>query len=347
MNTDLKNFFKEFFKKFKWEFIKAYSVVIITKLFNMFLGTYILKVIVNKAKINEFDNLILLGLIYCFLVCMECLEKIYYKSIRYNFIKKLDREYVLKLFKKILEQEISFFNNNLSGQLSSKIFSIQKNLEDIFRYGIFTVSNLITIIIGFFIFYFISPKITYFSVVWFVCYLPITIYLFKLNFKISSKNSEITTKTTGIINDCFINIANIKMFNTENRECREIKRQSLNILRSESKKLFLKNILNFFNYVMGFILAFGIFSIVFINYMNNKTSIGSILLVSNYSLITIFYMYRVVRYTFKIINCVAKVNNSIKTLFKEIKIKDNKNAVKLNCTEGKIVFKNVTFKYDD
>ena len=61
---------------------------------------------------------------------------------------------------------------------------------------------------------------------------------------------------------------NIKMFSNEKREYKQIKRQSLKILRSQSQILKSQNFLNLFNYFMGAILAFGIFSIVFISYLN-------------------------------------------------------------------------------
>lgn len=347
MQTKISAFLWGFVKKFRWQFVKFYSMMIVEDLAIMLVSSYVLKIITDKANNNSFDNLILYGLLYCFLLTYSYLSRFFRKSIEYTVRKKLDRKYVLKFFKTTLDHEISFFANNLTGQLTSKIFNIQSKLEYIFGYGIGVISNAITTFAGFFVFYFIDYKITIFGIVWFLIYLPIIVCLFKRNFAVSDKNSENITKSTGIINDCFINIMNIKMFSNEKREYRQIKRQSLNILRSQSQILKSKNILNLFNYFMGGILAFGIFSIVFVSYLNGKTPIGSLLFVSGFALTVIFWINFAIRTSFDIVSAIATINNSIDVLTQEVKIKDKKDAKPLELKGGRISFKNIKFSYDD
>lgn len=347
MQTKISAFLWDFIKKFRWQCMQFYSLMVVEDAFLMLLSSYVLKIITDKANNNSFNNLIFYGLLYCFILTYSYLSRFFRKSVEYKVRKKLDKEYVLKFFKNTLNHEISFFSNNLTGQLTSKIFNIQGKLENIFADGANLVSNTIITFTGFFVFYFVDYKITILGIVWFIFYLPVMIILFKRNFAVSDKNSENITKSTGIVNDCFINIMNIKMFSNEKREYKQIKRQSLKILRSQSQILKSQNFLNLFNYFMGGILAFCIFSIVFISYLNGKIPVGSLLFVSTFALTIIFWINHGIRIAFNIISSIATINNSINTLTQEIKIKDKKDAKPLEITGGKISFKNIKFSYDD
>ena len=124
MQTKISAFLWGFVKKFRWQFVKFYSMMIVEDLAIMLVSSYVLKIITDKANNNSFDNLILYGLLYCFLLTYSYLSRFFKKSIEYTVRKKLDRKYVLKFFKTTLDHEISFFANNLTGQLTSKIFNI-------------------------------------------------------------------------------------------------------------------------------------------------------------------------------------------------------------------------------
>ena len=344
---NIKVFLLDFIKKFKWQFVKFYSMMFIEDLFLMLVDSYMLKIILDKATNKNFNNLVLYGLLYSFILTCLYLTRFVRKNIEYKVRKKLDKEYVLKFFKTTLDHEISFFANNLTGQLTSKIFNIQKKLEDIFNNIISLISKIVITFVCFSVFYFVDYKITILGIFWFLFYLPVMIILFKRNFAVSDKNSENITKSTGIVNDCFINIMNIKMFSNEKREYKQIKRQSLKILRSQSQILKSQNFLNLFNYFMGGILAFCIFSIVFISYLNGKTPVGSLIFVSTFALTIIFWINHGIRIAFNIISSIATINNSINSLTQEVKIKDKKDAKPLELKGGRISFKNIKFSYDD
>lgn len=347
MRNKVLAFLWDFVKKFKWEIIVFYSRVTIADLIYLILSGYFLKIITDKARNNDFENLVLYGIFYCFLLSILYLNRILNKRAEYKVRKKIDRYYILRLFGKTLNHEILYFSNNLTGQLTSKIFNIQAKLEDIFGDFINVISNLFIFFFGLGVFYFIDPKLFYFGLLWLVLYVPIIAILFKRNFKVSNETSEKITKSIGIINDCFINIMNIKIFSNERREFRRIKKQSLDILRGENEKLTSQNVLNLFDYIASSILAFGLFSIAFVDFMNGKTTVGAMVFVQFYGLAIVFWVNRAIQLSFKIISDIAVINNSIDTLLIEPKINDKKNAVKLSNIEGKIVFKNLIFSYED
>ena len=252
---------------------------------------------------------------------------------------------MLRFFGRALKHEMSYFSNNLTGQLTSKIFNIQAKLEHIFGWSIDLITNMFTFFVGLGVFYFIDPKLTYFGLLWIVIYIPTIVFLFKWNFRVSNESSEKITKSVGLINDCFINIMNIKIFSNERREFRQIKKQSVDILRSEGEKMLSQNILHIFDYVASSILSFGLFAISFISFMNGKINIGTMLFTQSYAFQIIFWVNWAIRVAFELVSDVATIKNSINTLLIEPKINDKKDAIELNNINGKIVFRNVDFSY--
>lgn len=347
MRNKVSAFLWDFIKKFKWEIIVFYSRTIISDLLYLILAGYFLNLITNKAKSGNFENLVLYGIFYCFLLTNGYLNRILNKRIEYKVRKKLDRYYVLRFFGRTLKHEMSYFSNNLTGQLTSKIFNIQAKLEHIFGWSIDLITNMFTFFVGLGVFYFIDPKLTYFGLLWIAIYIPTIVFLFKWNFRVSDESSEKITKSVGLINDCFINIMNIKIFSNERREFRQIKKQSVDILRSEGEKMLSQNILHIFDYVASSILSFGLFAISFIGFMNGKINIGTMLFTQSYAFQIIFWVNQAIRVAFEIVSDVAIINNSIDTLLIEPKIKDKKDAAELNDVEGRIVFRNILFSYEN
>lgn len=135
------------------------------------------------------------------------------------------------------------------------------------------------------------------------------------------------------------------MFANERKEFRKIKKQSLDIIRSENQILFSKNILNITSYIFMGIFSFGMIAITFISYMNNKATLGDILFVSQYALIIVFWINYAIRISFEIISDISTINNSIRTLMVEPKIKNKVNSDKIEVKMGKIIFKNIEFGY--
>ena len=342
----LKQFFVDFFKKFKFEISSFYSLVVFADFIYLFGSSYLLKIITNNVKDRNFQLITILCLLYCFSNNINYLTRIVHKKIEYLTRKKLDKYYILQYFGKTLKHEEEFFTNNLTGQLTTKLFNIQKKIEHIFAYGSDVVSNLLSFFIGIGFLYFTNHLLSIFSLIWFVIYCIIMIFLIKWKFKIGNRNAEQKSKSLGIINDCFVNIVNIKIFSSEKSESRKVKKCSLDILRSENELIFCSNIKNIIKYFMMGIFVFVSLSIVFISYINNKTSLGTIAFVSQFSLTIIFWVNYGIKQFFEIIDNISSINNSLKTLTTDIKIKNKLGAKKLVLNEGKIIFKNLRFSYD-
>lgn len=341
----IKLFLWNFVKKTKTELLSYYSLVIIANFLGIVFAGYILQLIMDKVKNNDFKNIILYIIIFSIFYSCRLLFDIFMKGFEYTARKKIDKNYVLDLFSKALDYEISYFSNNLTGQLTSKIFNIQTKLLRLYLDFVDVISCLILFFSGMIIFYFINPLILYFGVVWLIIYISISFFFLKYISNISNKISENNTKSLGVINDCFTNISNIKIFSTEKKEYKTVKKQSLNILKNKKEKLNIENILYFFNYISFSVFAIFVIFLTFTEYMDKNITVGTLLFVYTYSLV-IFYWISNTMYEFiDIISNISTINNSINTLLVEPKIADKKNAKKLIANNGKVTFKNITFSY--
>lgn len=344
INSNLKNFFVDFIKRFKYEILFFYFFVIAADACYMLASGYILKIITNSLNGGNFD-IFQLCILYSFFVTLYPISRVFTKQIELIFDRKADKYYTLEYFSKILQYDIEYFSNILTGQLTTKLFNVKKKVRHIFKDLSDAISNFVIYIVGVMLFLFIDIKLFVFNVVWFIMYYILLVFILKWQFRVSDQNSEQKTKSFGIINDCFMNIMNIKIFSNEKKEYRQIKRQSLNILKSEGKMTLNKSVMDLFNYVMMGVMIFGSSGIVFYNYMGGNVSAGTTIFVITFTVRIVFWLNYSLRTLFDLIGAVSSINNSLNLLMTEIRVK-NRTKDKLNVDDGKITFKNVSFSYN-
>lgn len=346
MNNNVKHFLLDFIKKFKYSILISYGMSILADVCYLLVGGYVLQIIFNKVNNNNYD-IFCLCIFYSLLITNYPLWEIINKSIEYIVRKRLDKYYVFTYFAKLLKYDIEYFSNNLTGQLTTKFFNLQKKTEHIFIWFVQVITNFLVYIVGIIIFSFIDIKLFILNIAWFIIYAISMTFLLKWQFKVSNENSEQKTKSFGIINDCFTNIMNIKIFSNEKREYKKIKKQSLNILKSENQIVLNKNILNLFNYIMMGTIIFGSTGITFYNYMVGNISAGVIIFVINFTLAIVYWLNFAITILFDIISSISSIDNSLNLLITKIKIKNKDQAKQISVNDGKIVFKNVYFSYHE
>ena len=142
-----------------------------------------------------------------------------------------------------------------------------------------------------------------------------------------------------------MNIQNIKAFSNQKFEEKNVKKQDLKILRKLSK-LFEKEI--FFNTIFGIINISFMFAILGISvYLvyKKQISIGTFVFISQNITMLKMSINKILRDSKTFVEAVSDATESYDTIFEDYDIKDKPDATDMVIKEGKIVFKNVTFKY--
>lgn len=337
-----------FIKSCKFKILQVYSISIFNDILYLFGSAYMYKLLSNHTNSNTlvFKN----DLVYIILFV--------YSTINYTFtlflIKSADTKWrnsvefnsTMKLFLNTINHDISYFNNNLSGNLAIKIKNITDGVNEIFTNLYYVLFNNLTFYIALAIFSTISIWLVVFSAVWYLSFYAVLIILKNKISKVAEENSKEKSKSIGIINDCFTNINNIKMFANEKKEYKLVRKQSLNILRSEAEILFVINKMHLATYFFTSSFVFGTVIICFIEFKKGLVDLGTVMFVLSFSSLMGWFIVNAIKNLMKIISNCGVINDSLKLLTQPITIKDKNRTDKIIVNNGKIVFKNIRFGYE-
>ena len=341
------NFIIESTKGKRFFLLLFFLCVFIGDLIALFFVQYLYKFIVNSIVENKFN--LKIGIFYIFILAflinfqtLELLLKAFFRFKSAIYIQKNVRN---KLFDYTIQHSISYFNS-FSGALSNKIDTIVRNIREFFTL-VLAVMNLIL--------FFIATSTAYLKINWHLSlffviltflYVIIVSKIRQKLIKASVDKAESRNKYFGLINDDFVNVSNIKAFNTEKIEINRVKRQNFEILRKSSRFLRFMSYVAFLNGLFVFlyvaiIMGFSIYLLV-----NKTINLGDFLFIWSITAIFGSFLRAGVFALTNIFETLGNIQNGIDTLLKPISITNKKDAKDIVITDGRIVFKNVKFGYE-
>ena len=342
------NFIIESTKGKRFFLLLFFLSVFIGDLIALFFVQYLYKFVVNSIVENKFN--LKIGIFYIFILAflinfqtLELLLKAFFKFKSATYIQKDVRN---KLFDYTIQHSISYFNNSFSGALSNKIDTIVRNIREFFTL-VLAVMNLIL--------FFIATSMAYFKINWHLSlffviltflYVIIVSKIRQKLIKASVDKAESRNKYFGLINDDFVNVSNIKAFNTEKIEINRVKKQNFEILRKSSRFLRFMSYVGFLNGLFVFlyvaiIMGFSIYLLV-----NKTINLGDFLFIWSITAIFGSFLRAGVFALTNVFETLGNIQNGIDTLLKPISITNKKDAKDIVITDGRIVLKNVKFSYE-
>ena len=332
-------------KKLKWFlFVKLLEATFFDTI-KFIVGGIVIKNAVNDIYLKHFDSLGLYIFIYCVSLMSQKLHLMVAYYIQSKATVKIDKDIVLKYFNRILNYDIEFFKQNLSGSITNKLVSISKNINSVYKTTYRIVYFCVFVVISFCVFCYYDYKLALF----FIIILSIT---FTINYKCLNKRQQLNkqmekvkSETNGLVIDSFINILNIKLFNNQFKEFKKIKTQNNNYLRSLKKeKLYTaKNYV--YSYFCFVVLLFGMMYITFIDYHSSKIDIGAFVFIFQFILSFIKWYKNLVEYVVDLSNSIAKLTANADIIEKQITDIKNNSHKNIVVSNGAISFKNIEFNY--
>jgi ATP-binding cassette subfamily B multidrug efflux pump len=304
-----------------------------------FLGSYVFsQIAIGNIKMCYIS-------FYCFQNCIWPFRNGIKKILLHKSINSIVRDVKTDLFKQTINHEYTFFEKNMSGLLTNKINNIANKMEGIFINFINSVVDCSCVFGCSYFFFQVNHNLAYIylisvSIMFFILYF--------LQIKLR-KQSEITSHTIsqsiGTINDSFVNIGTIKSFATEETEYRKLKKETINISRSQ--KIERKYYFTFYCFLY-LLTSFVIFIVSGYGYHllnDNKITFDSFLFALSSTTMTTYFIKDISSNLLRFLEDYGTFKNSFETLNQPVKIIDKtENNLKIN--EGKIVIKNLDFKYD-
>ena len=341
--------------KFLWYFSKKYKFRIFLLFFIMgvstisvsYISPYTLKVLVNlyESKQLSIHIAIVLAVIYVVSLSIGPLFFIFKNKLFLASQDLIKRDFLNYTFTYLLNNDIDYFNKNYSGDLTSKITGLLSGFEAIFRSFLNISNSLLFFLVVLAIVFNFSIYMGLITIIWLaLSYLSLkkSIGIRTARFKASSEEKN---KSAGIINDCIMNISNIKSFSHEKTEIANVRKQSLNIIRSSGNTVGITAIVMFISYIIKNLYYFIMLSFLFYLFKQGRASLGEFVFMAQVIMTLTSFVRRGLDNIVQINPEIAKFQNSLDKILIEPKIKDRERAGTLRVKNGKIVLKNIKFSY--
>ncbi len=227
-------------KPYKWWYLLLLQAPILVSFF-IPLNNYALKLLIdNISNLATFDFSVVL---YPFSIfCFACLAKELCWRIAnfadYHLQPKIEATIVENAFKIVINRQFLYFQNNLSGKITSKIVGIQTNflqIQDLFCFQI--IIFVLQIIISLVMLFFVHIKLAILVMLWLVVLLPVCFVSKKKLANLSAFATNKKQEITGIINDAIANIATIFAFASKNKEQNLLAKHNNEFIFAERKRL--------------------------------------------------------------------------------------------------------------
>lgn len=314
-------------------------LMIMTQIFN--------KDLINHAQLLDVSYIYLLFYVFLYSFCQHVshiLHCIIYK-IHFSSIDKIEQIVKQNLFKYVIQHSINFFNNSFSGTISNKINNISRDIADLIGLFIYIATFFANLLLIPIVYSQVNYKVTIlFIFIMFIYVISIKKFQ-KLSIEANKQVSEEYSVYTGIINDNFTNVLNIKAFPHENYEKNRIEQQITKIEKAKFNLLKINNKIDMISLLIFSFLFFSVITSIGILLLNKKIDMGIFTTVTILLSISRWLVNELSRKILNFTELRGKIENNLSSIFKPIEIKDKEPNKEIKITSGKIEFKNITFGY--
>lgn len=336
-------------KKYKYFLFTITLLSIIAKCINILFLPLILKNIIKGINSGNVNILYYYSyiLLYIFFHISQILLYNLLDYIRIHILGKINLiENRTETLKKVLNHSITFFTEKSVGEIKTDIENLGQNIEFIIKPIFFDfIPYVLTLVFYSFYISKFSIYLALFVLVWSFIFSFISTHLSKKVMDSFTEENKEKSIIGGKIGDILINLFAIKSFNNEEHEIENFKKNSIILFnkRKISNKSFMKEdvIVSIVDLTFNTILLF----ILITCFVKNKINISDFFFLF-YSMQTISVENRnFVRWLGITISRIGEAKNNIKITEDKNEIKNKLNAKKLNISNGKIIFKDINFKY--
>ncbi|MDR0614402.1 MAG: ABC transporter ATP-binding protein/permease [Lactobacillales bacterium] len=260
---------------------------------------------------------------------------------------KIEKDVRNELFEHYQKLSLCFYENRKVGELMSRVVVDLENLSE-FLHHFPEDMIIITVrfVLVFIIFFLINPILAALAVgIISFCIFYIVVLTPKIN-KLAGENKEKISEINVQLEDSLAGIKVVKSFTNEEIERQKFKRSNLAFV--ESRRKYLKQIGVLFAGVNFFVLSLlPIIATMGVNLViHNLMSISDVITFILYADILIGPVLSILGVYEIMTNAIGGYNRYIEILEVEPDIFDKSNAKVLDSVNGNIVFRNVTFKYE-
>ncbi|CAM2773527.1 TPA: ABC transporter ATP-binding protein [Legionella pneumophila] len=330
---------------YRWYLFGIFAAMCLITIDNT-LKPFLVKQLIDTVSGRQNTNLWLIAGFYGFLQIMLVSSWTLSDYCLTRYVAKFRLDVAEHFMKRLYDYPYSFFQNQLSGSLTSKLNDVFQHLPHL----IFTLINpfcyfLILISISLVLLFFVAPVFAVILTLWVLLFFLITFFSLRQSIILNKEYSEEKANIIGLCADYLSNMLSVKTFTTKQYELGRFERLKKPFIAIAERGGFYHTWLYAILGLFTSIYAFGFIVFLILGYQKDSLSPGDFALV--------------VMLNFNIINTVFELSHKLRdfvvdwgavtqalAMLEEMPQKlDKKNAKNLVVNQGQIVFDKVKFNY--
>jgi ATP-binding cassette, subfamily B, bacterial len=266
--------------------------------------------------------------------------------INYKFQPVIKNQIIRETLNFVLGGSHQFFQDNLSGRISSQIITLADNIELILhRISFDFIRGVSLLVVSFIAAYSVNPAFFYTLLLWFLAFSSFSIFMSKRLVSLADIHAKSESVVSGQLVDCITNHHNVRIFSKKDYEI-----SRMGTFLSESQKAF--QVKEFFIVILctvqGLMIATMMgAAIYFLVYLYGKglISIGDFALILGLSMELGHMMWYTMSRVDDFNQAIGKCKQSLSALIVEPEINDRPESRDLRVQKGQIKFSKVKFHY--
>ena len=342
---------------FIWHFLKIYKLpaaifILLAMITGLWppLNSLLLKHMIDTMSYTEPDNV--LSLIFwpaVFFVLNFEIHNLCWRGVGYINYKLqpiIKNQIIEKTFSYIHQHSHQFFQDNLSGRISSHIITLADNIEHIVHdISKHMIRFLVLLIVAFISMYYVHPYFFCSLLIWFIMFTAISFRVSKRIIDLSELHAAAGSLLFGQLVDSITNSSTVRLFARRNYEIAYIEKYLLSIQKTfQANRIFGIKLSIFRGASFSIMLALMLYFLIQLR-LSQVVSIGDFALILGLSVEVGFTTWGAVEQIDELNTAVGKCKQSLLALFGPLNIKDIENASDLIVPKGEIIFVGVKFHY--
>lgn len=345
------------FTKFVWQYIKQFKWFIIFTMLSILLSSiasrvhllYMAKIygaVSNKTGENDYWNSII---IYILIAGSIGILRFIFNNISDYLsaisLPKIKRIITGDAFSFANKHSIAYFSEEMSGNISNKVEQLARNTVDLISTSLEVVSVFFAMIISFLFLFMVSANFVFPVLLWSSLMILIGRHFGKIRYQYAKQLGQIESSTNGKIVDSLANYSEIKSFANFKFERLNLGKNLKRLYIYERKERTIRAVALT---TQGALVSVAI--VLFLLYATHLLKIEKIDAVGFIYSSTLFSIiswsvFDVSGYTHRMSHIFGRLQAALDTLAIEPEILDKANSIKLDASNAKIDFKNVSFAY--
>jgi ATP-binding cassette subfamily B protein len=311
---------------------------------------YVLKILLDNAVVTINSPIFFASTVWpaSILILLGFTAAFIWRLYNYVILKSMPRikaDIIRMTSSRLRGQSFEFFQDKLGGALSAKISDLTNNLYELVN-SYFNISRqTLTIIIAIGMSYIVHP---YFAVIFLLTtigFIFMAYYCAKSIQPYSEKFAESRSQNSGLVVDCFANIANVLVFARTKYEEKLLDKASEDMVGKDQAMQY-KNMINAI-ILSAISWALQVGSVVLLLYFGNKglITVGDFAFIFLLSITVIDQVWFLTENLLSVGEKVGVCRRALDTIYSDYEHAKGISDKKLNITSGEIVFKDVSFSY--